>query len=63
MRSQIEDAIETDQPFLIRTADGREYLIPSRDHIVVSPKATFVQVFDDEERVTSMTAVEYRPTL
>jgi len=65
-RSQIQDAIDRGQPFLLRTADGREYRVPSRDHTFVSPKGTFVQVVDDEERVTSiplltMTTVEYRP--
>jgi len=65
-RSQIQDAIDSGQPFLLRTANGRAYRVPSRDHIFVSPKGTFVQVVDDEERVTSiplltMTAVEYQP--
>ncbi|MDA0811341.1 MAG: hypothetical protein O3C21_02965 [Verrucomicrobia bacterium] len=65
-RSQIEDALKSGAPFVIRTADGREYSVLTRDHIFVSPKGTFVQIVDDDERVTSipfitMTAVEYRP--
>lgn len=66
-RSQIDDAIRSRQPFVIRTADGKEYPVPTADHIFVSPKGTFVQIVDDDERVTSiplltMTAVEYRPS-
>jgi hypothetical protein len=63
-RSQIEDALNTGRPFTIRTADGREFFVRTRDHITISPKGTFVQVFDDEERVHSiplitMTSVQY----
>jgi len=63
-RSQIDDAIQSGKPFVIRMADGRECKVPTRDHIAISPRGTFVQVFDDEDRVTSlplvtMTTVEY----
>jgi hypothetical protein len=30
-------------------ADGREYEVPHRDYISLSPKGTFVTVYDDEE--------------
>lgn len=45
-------------------ADGREYSIPTPDHIAMNPKGTFVQVFNDEDAVVSlplivMTGVEY----
>ncbi|MGF1450285.1 MAG: hypothetical protein ACFB20_12830 [Opitutales bacterium] len=50
-KAQIEDAMASGQPFTIVTASGKEYLVPTRDHIVVSPKGTFVQVFDDDEGV------------
>jgi antirestriction protein ArdC len=64
-RSQIDDAIKSGKPFTIRTADGKEFFVPSTDHVFVSPKGTFVQVVDDEERINSiplltMTSVEYR---
>jgi hypothetical protein len=67
-RSQIDDAVKSGKPFLIRTADGREFLVPSEDHIFISPKGTFVQVVDDEERIISvplltMTSVEYSPSV
>lgn len=63
-RSQIEDAIASGKPFAIRTADGREFEVPTRDHNAVSPKGTFVPVFGDDESVTSiplltMTSVRY----
>ena len=35
-------------PFAIRTADGREYPIPSLDHIWLPPKQARVFVADDE---------------
>lgn len=35
-------------PFSIRTADGREYPVPSVDHIWLPPKQARVFVADDE---------------
>jgi hypothetical protein len=49
-RSQIESAIQGGVPFTLRVADGREYEVPHRDYISVSPKGTFVTVYDDDER-------------
>lgn len=54
------------RPFVIRTADGREFPVPTADHIAISPKGTFVQIFDDDEGISSvpfltMTSVEYTP--
>ena len=49
-RSQIESAIQAGTPFSLRMADGREYAVPHRDYISLSPKGTFVTVYDDEER-------------
>jgi hypothetical protein len=31
-------------------ADGREYPVPHRDYISISPNGTFVTVYDDDER-------------
>jgi len=65
-RSQIEDAIQSGRPFTVRTADGGEFEIPTRDHIAVPPRGSYVVMFDDEGGVTSipmltMTSVAYRP--
>jgi hypothetical protein len=49
-RNQIESAIHRGVPFTLRMADGREYLVPHPDYISLSPKGTFVTVYDDEER-------------
>jgi len=49
-RAQIESAIQGGLPFVLRMADGREYQVPHRDYISLSPKGTFVTVYDDEER-------------
>ena len=48
-RSQIESAIQGGGAFTLRMADGREYRVPYRDYISVSPKGTFVTVYDDNE--------------
>jgi hypothetical protein len=48
-RSQIDSAIQSGVPFRLRMADGREYEVPHRDYISISPKGTFVTVYDDEE--------------
>jgi hypothetical protein len=36
------------QPFALRTADGREYLVPTVDHIYLPPGGRRVFVTDDE---------------
>ena len=50
-RSQIESAIEQNQPFNLRMADGKEYSVPHRDYVSLPPKGAFVVVYDDEEHV------------
>jgi hypothetical protein len=49
-RGQIEAAIKNGVAFTLRMADGREYQVPHPDYISLSPKGTFVTVYDDEER-------------
>lgn len=63
-RSQVLEAMHSGKPFIIRMADGRDYPVRTRDHIAISPKGTFVQVFDDEDNITTlplltMTALKY----
>jgi len=58
--------METRKPFVIRTADGREFTVATRDHIAMSPNGTFVQVFGDDDSVTSiplimMASLRYEP--
>jgi hypothetical protein len=50
-RSQIEAAVERNQPFTLRMADGKEYCVPQRDYISLPPKGAFVVVFDDREHM------------
>lgn len=45
-RQQIRDAIERGVPFTIKMADGKEYDVPHRDFISLSPRGTFVIVYD-----------------
>ena len=47
-RSQIVSAIESGAPFTLRMADGREYEVPHRDYISISPTGTFVTVYNNE---------------
>lgn len=49
-RDQIEAAIQSGFPFSLRLADGREYPVPHRDYISLSPKGTYVRVHDDNEK-------------
>ena len=49
-RSQLVSAIKAGNPFTLRMADGNEYPVPHPDYISVSPKGTFVTVYDDDER-------------
>jgi hypothetical protein len=35
------------EPFVIRTSDGHEYPVPSRDHAHISPRGNRVVVFLD----------------
>jgi hypothetical protein len=49
-RSQIETAIQSGRPFTLRLADGREYAVPHPDYISISPRGTYVTVYDDDER-------------
>lgn len=37
------------QPFLIHTADGRRYRVPTPDHAHVSPSGGRVSVWEDDE--------------
>ena len=48
-RAQIDSAILSGVPFTLRMADGREYEVPHRDYISLSPKGTFATVYDDQE--------------
>lgn len=58
--------MRSDRPFVIRTADGKEYPVATQDHILVSPKGTYVTLVNDDELHTTiplltMTAIEYAP--
>jgi len=44
-REQIEAAVE---PFTLRMADGREYAVPHRDYISLSPRAPYAIVHEDD---------------
>ena len=66
IKSQVIDAMHSGHPFVIRTADGKEYPVPTQDHLLISPKGTYVQLVSDDETVTTiplltMTAIEYAP--
>ena len=48
-KNQIVSAIESGIPFSLMMADGKTYNVPHRDYISLSPKGTFVTIYDDEE--------------
>ncbi|MDQ6808234.1 MAG: hypothetical protein M3Z64_02235 [Verrucomicrobiota bacterium] len=45
-RSPIEKAIKRNVPFVLKMADGNEYLVPHSDYIALPPKAAYVVVFN-----------------
>ena len=66
-RSQIESAIQRGLPFTLRMADGREYDVPHRDFISISPKGAVVVVYDDQDHffvlpLLTMTGLIYKDT-
>ena len=50
-------AITPFEPFRVRTADGREYPVPTVDHIWLPPGGTRVAVADDEGIVAVLPAL------
>ena len=46
-RDQIIAAVESNQPFTILMADGREYRVPHKDYISLPPRGAFVIVYND----------------
>ena len=64
-RKQIESAVASGMPFTLRMADGRQYPVPHTDHISLPPNASYVIVYDDDDRFTvlpllTMTGLESR---
>ncbi|MFW5883192.1 MAG: hypothetical protein ACOCVG_02390 [Verrucomicrobiota bacterium] len=48
-RTPLKYAIDRGIPFTLVTASGDRYRVPHRDHISISPKGTYVTVFDDDD--------------
>ena len=44
-------------PFSVRTADGREYPVPTTDHIYLPPAGARVVISDDEGTVVVLPAL------
>ena len=51
-RQQVESAVASGNPFTLRMADGKEYLVPHRNYISLPPKASYVIVYDDHGHFT-----------
>ncbi len=49
MMADVRDRLERVRfvPFVIRTSDGHEYPVPSRDHAHISPRGNRVVIFLD----------------
>lgn len=43
-------------PFIIRTRDGREYIIPTADHAAINPKGSRVIAFSDNDSQVEVAA-------
>jgi hypothetical protein len=36
-------------PFVVNTADGREYSVPTREHASISPRGTRLTIWNDDD--------------
>jgi len=50
-KENILAAIESNQPFVISMADGKEYTVPHRDFISFTRKGTSVIVSTEDDRI------------
>jgi len=48
-RSLLQDRIDSNQPFTIETASGRQFHVPGQDFIHFSPSKTAVVIFWTED--------------
>ncbi len=44
-------------PFIVRTTDGREYPVPTIDHIYITPGGRRVVISDDEDLTVLLTGL------
>lgn len=49
-KNNVLSAIESNRPFVISMADGKEYVVPHRDFISFTHKRTAVVVSTDDDR-------------
>ena len=42
---ELQSAIESGQPFIVRTVDGKEHPVPQRDYIGLSPNKKVAVIF------------------
>jgi hypothetical protein len=47
-REQIETVIASGEPFTLRMAEGKEYVVPHRDYISLAPRAAYAIVHEDD---------------
>lgn len=53
-KEHVHSAIESNQPFIISMADGREYVVPHRDFISFTRKGTSVIVSTENDRIHTL---------
>lgn len=62
-RSQIDKAVERNQPFYLDMADGLKYFAPHRDYISFPPMGAYVVVYDEDSAAVlpllTMTGLTY----
>ncbi len=51
-RQQVESALTSGVPFILRMADGREYPVPHRDYLWLPPNASYAVVHEDDGHFT-----------
>ncbi len=47
-RREIETAVSSGSPFILKMADGKEYPVPHPDYISLPPRGSYVIVFDND---------------
>ena len=47
-RREVEKALESNAPFIVRMADGKEYPVPHHDYISLPPTGSYVVVYDSD---------------
>jgi hypothetical protein len=46
------------KPFVIKSSDGKEYVVKHPDYVAISPKGGRITVYEDEEHFVMLSALQ-----